>query len=194
MNIISKKSALNLAIVSALTLTGATSALAGSVVGGVLEINTLTNNFTPAFSIGSATAGASNDQTDTTIVSGQIDNNSPNGWKLTVVSANKGKLLMGGGGTGREILYTNVKLVTTSGTLGTGLTSPVGTKNIATGADGGGIIGTTYYSTGTAGLAAAATGTVGYLYALQISWASDLTLLSGNYTDTITLTLADNDS
>jgi hypothetical protein len=58
MNIITKKSALNLAIFSVLTLNRVISALAGTV-------------------------------------SGQIDNKSQSGWKLTVASSNIGKLVRG---------------------------------------------------------------------------------------------------
>jgi hypothetical protein len=197
MNIITKKSALNLAIVSALTLTGATSALAGTVGGSVVPINTLTQTDSAAITIGSSTAGAANGQTGTTIVSGQIDNNSESGWKLTVASSNIGKLVRGSGGAGQEILYTNVSFSATSGTLGAGLTAPAQTKNIVTGADGGATAGTTYFATrltaASTAVGEATTGSVAYGYALKISWASDLALLSGSYTDTITLTLA-NDS
>jgi hypothetical protein len=195
MNIMTKKSAINLAIVSVLTLTGASPALAGNVGGSVVPINTLTQTYNDAITIGTSTAGAANGQTSTTIVSGQIDNNSQDGWKLTVASGNNGKLVRGNGGAGQEILYTNVSFDTTGGTLGAGLTAPVQTKNIVTGADGGDITGTTYFATrsspesSTVGEATSAS--VAYGYALNISWASDLTLLSGSYADTITLTLAD---
>jgi hypothetical protein len=197
MNIITKKSALNLAIVSVLTLTGASPALAGTVGGSVVAINTLTQTDSAAITIGSSTAGAANDQTGTTIVSGQIDNNSESGWKLTVASGNIGKLVRGTGGAGQEILYTNVSFATTGGTLGAGLTAPAQTKNIVTGADGGDSTGTTYFATrlsaGASAVGEASTASVAYGYTLKISWASDLALLSGSYADTITLTLA-NDS
>ena len=198
MNIMTKKSAINLAIVSVLTLTGASPALAGNVGGSVVPINTLTQTYYDAITIGMSTAGAANGQTSTTIVSGQIDNNSQDGWKLKVVSGNKGKLVRGNGGAGQEILYTNVSFdATGGGTLGAGLTAPVQTKNIVTGADGGDFTGTTYFATrsspGSSTVGEASSASVAYGYALKISWASDLTLLSGSYADTITLTLA-NDS
>jgi hypothetical protein len=180
---------------TAALLASLTPAIADTVGGSVTAINTLTKTPNAAIVIGTTTAGQANGQTDTTIVNGTIDNNFDHGWKLTVVSANLGKLKLGGGGAGREILYTNVKLITTGGTLGSGLTSPVGTHNIVDGSGYGGVAGTTYFNTGTDATtpAAATTATVAYAYSLQISWASDLTLLAGSYTDTVTLTLA-NDS
>ena len=176
----------------------ASHALAGTVGGSVTAINTLTQNFVSNLTIGTSTPGNDNSQTDTTVVSGQIDNNNDAGWKLTVVSTNLGKLLKGAGGAGREIAYTNIKFVRTSGasTLGAGLTDPHNTvRNIATGADAGDVAGTTVFNTGTAvGVPGTATdATEGYTYALQISWSSDTSLLAGTYSDTVTLTLA-NDS
>lgn len=181
-----------LAVAAALAL-GATGALAGTVGGSVDPINTLVENDVSSITI----VGASG-QTDTTIVTGTIDNNFDGGWKLTVTSANVGKLTRGGGagGAGREILYTNVKFVKTAGTLGAGLTDPHDSnKNIVTGASGGGVAGTTIFNTGSAvGVpGTATTATVAYAYALRISWAADTSLLSGTYSDSVTLTLA-NDS
>lgn len=179
-------------------LAAPTLVLAGTVGGSVTPINNLTETYTSNITIGTSTPGNNNGQTDTTIVSGVIDNNSDTGWKLTVVSANLGKLFKGAGGAGREITYTNVKLVRTSAanTLGAGLTDPHNTsKNIATGAGAGDVAGTTIFNTGTAvGSPGTATdATEGYAYALRISWSSDTSLLAGTYSDTITLTLA-NDS
>lgn len=191
MKTVFKRSALKLAVVAAFALGGVTSALAGTVGGTVAPINTLVENDVSTITIVAATG-----QTDTNIVTGTIDNNNAGGWKLTVASTNVGKLKKGDGGAGREILYTDVKFVKTGGTLGAGLTDPTGgSKNIVTGASGGAVAGTTIFNTGTAvGIAGTATtATVGYAYALQISWSADTSLLSGNYTDTITLTLA-NDS
>jgi hypothetical protein len=180
---------------SAAFLLGGATVFAGTVGGSVTAINTLAENYVSNITIGSSTPG-SNAQTDTTVVSGTIDNNNDAGWKLTVVSANVGKLKRGAGGAGREILYTNVKFVKTGGTLGAGLTDPHNvTRNIVTGADAGDVAGTTVFNTGaTVGApGTATTATVAYAYALRISWSSDTTLLSGSYSDTITLTLA-NDS
>jgi hypothetical protein len=180
------------------TLAG-TLATAGTVGGSVTPINSLSNeNYVSNLTIGTSTPGNNNAQTDTTIVTGQIDNNDENGWKLTVVSANLGKLKKGSGGAGREIAYTNIKFVRTSGasTLGAGLTDPHNTvRNIATGEDAGDVAGTTVFNTGTAyGVPGTATdATEGYTFALKISWSSDTSLLSGTYSDTLTLTLA-NDS
>ncbi|MFC5499011.1 hypothetical protein ACFPOE_15800 [Caenimonas terrae] len=181
-----------LALAAALALAGS-GAMAGTVGGSVAPINTLVENDTTGITIVGATG-----QTDTTIVTGTIDNNSESGWKLTVTSANTGKLVRtsgsGGPGAGREILYTNVKFVKTGGTLGAGLTDPNGSsKNIVTGTLGGGVAGTTIFNTGSAvgTPGTATTATVGYAYALKISWSADTSLLSGTYSDSLTLTLAD---
>lgn len=184
-----RQSTFKLAVASALALGGATGAWAGTVGGSVTPINTLVENDVSNITIVGATG-----QTDTTIVTGTIDNNFDGGWKLTVASANIGKLKRGTGGAGREILYTNVKFVKTGGTLGAGLTDPDGTsKNIVTGASGGAVAGTTAFNTGAAfgTPGTATTATVAYAYALKISWSTDTSLLSGTYSDSLTLTLAD---
>lgn len=175
------------------TLAYASSAVAGTVGGTVDPINVLSNEaFTSSITIDPATG-----QTDTTIVTGRINNNNDAGWKLTVVSTNLGKLVRteggGGGGAGRQIAYTNVKFVNTGGTLGTGLSSPNNqSKNITTGASAGDVAGTTVFNTGAAvGTPGTATSaTVDYDFALKISWSADRNLLSGTYQDTVTLTLA----
>ena len=166
---------------------------AGTVGGSVTAINTLAENDHNAITIGSSTPGADNSQSNTTVVDGTIDNNSDTGWKLTIVSANVGKLKKGSGGAGREILYTNITFAKTGGTLGAGLVDPDGTsKNIVTGASGGGTPGTTIFNTGSAvgTHGTATTATEGYAYALKISWSSDTSLLAGTYSDSLTLTLA----
>lgn len=181
-----------LAVTTALLL-GTTSSLADTVGGSVTAILELVKNPVSNITIGSSTPGASNAQTDTTIVSGTIDTNYDRGWKLTVTSANGGKLFKGAGGAGRQITYTNVKFVSGSGTLGAGLTDP---STVA-----GGVLSVATVpavfdtrTTGSGGaLATATTATVAFAYSLKISWSSDLTLLAGTYTDTITLDL-ENDS
>ncbi len=193
-----KQSALKLAIASALVFGGVSTALAGTVGGSVTAINSFTESFGNSITVGSSTAGASNAQTDTDIVTGQIDNNNTGGWKLKVTSANRGRLTISGTGSapGREILYTSVKLFKTGGTLGAGLTDPGNgstgvAKNIVTPLAADGVIFNTGSAVGTPGTAT--TATVAYAYALRITWASDLTALAGTYSDTIVLTLA-NDS
>ena len=180
-----------LAVISAFALGSVTTAWAGTVGGTVGPISTLTQT-----DVSDATIVAATGQTDTTIVSGQIDNNNEAGWKLTVASTNTG-ILMRTSGTGAnedsQILYTDVKFVKTGGTLGTGLIDPDATsKNIVTGAEGGDAPGTTIFNTGSAvgTPGTATTATVGYAYALKIGWSADTSLLSGTYADTITLTLA----
>lgn len=168
-------------------------AFAGTVGGSVAPINTLTNEVYTSNVVIDPSVG----QTDTTIVTGRINNNNDAGWKLTVVSANLGKLVRteggGGGGAGREIAYTNVKFVKTAGTLGAGLTDPHNqSKDIAAGTGAGGVAGTTAFNTGAAfGTPGTATSaTIDYDFALRISWSADRSLLSGTYQDTVTLTLA----
>jgi hypothetical protein len=171
-----KKSAIGVAIVSAFALAGIAPAFAGTIGGAVAPINVVTQN-----DVANITVVADTAQTDTTVVTGTIDNNDAGGWTLTVASANSGKLKKGAGGAGREILYTNVKLVTgTSGTLGTGLTSPAASKDVTSG------------SAVYAALTTATSATVNYGYALKISWSADTSMLSGDYQDTITVTLANN--
>jgi hypothetical protein len=99
MNIITKKSALYLAIFSVLAFNGAISALAGTVSGGVVSTNILIQNNSAVITIGSSAASAANDQTGRVAVSGQVDNKSQSGWKLTVASSNIGKLVSGCCGT-----------------------------------------------------------------------------------------------
>jgi hypothetical protein len=195
------KSALKLTVVTAITLGGLTSAFAGTVGGDVAAINTLgTQTFASAVAMSTTTPGASNALTDLVILSSTIDNNNVAGWKLTVVSTNQGKLCRAGSAcvagaasaTG-QLGYTNIKLVNTGGTLGAGLTNPSAqNKDILTGVDGGAVPGTTFFNTRTGvTLGTATTATVGYTFALKISTLNNTTLLKGAYSDTITLSLAD---
>jgi hypothetical protein len=165
--------------------------LADPIGGSVAAINTLSSvTYSSAINI----VGASG-LSDVVVVSGTINNNDDHGWDLTVTSANAGKLKRGTGGAGRELTYTNIKLVATGGNLGAGLTDPSGNKNVVTGAGAGGVAGTTHFFTHTtfAGNGTATSATVNYTFQLQISATADATLLSGDYTDDITLTL-NNDS
>jgi hypothetical protein len=73
MNIITKTSALNLAIFSVLALNGAISALAGTASGGVVSTNILIQNDSAVITIGSSAASAENDQTGT-VASSNIGN------------------------------------------------------------------------------------------------------------------------
>ena len=185
-----RKSILRLTAIAALAAGGP--AFAGNVGGTVSAINTLVENDYTNIVIDPSVG-----QTDTQVVSGTIDNNSDTGWRLTVTSAKTGRLTLAGGlgGAGRQILYTNIKFVKTGGTLGAGLNDPDNTtRNIVTGALGGGTPGTTYFNTAI-GLTpnTATSATAGYGYSLRISWDADTSLLSGFYYDTLTLTLA-NDS
>ena len=174
MNNLIKKSALNLAVASALTLGVATSALAATVGGAIAEIN----DQTLAFETGIAVVAAVG-QNDTVILSGTINNNMAAGWNLKVDSANSGILKRGLGGVGNQINYGSIKLVQTGGILGNGLTNPTTSdQDVSSGS-------TTFVTT-----TAATSATVGYDYDLQISWAADTALLEGSYTDAITVVLS----
>ena len=97
---------------------------------------------------------------------------------------------------GRELAYNNITLVGTGGTLGAGLTNPSNTtRNVATGAGAGDVVGTTHFFTHTqfTGTGTATSATVDYTFELRISAPANTSLLSGPIRDTITLTL-NNDS
>lgn len=170
----------------------ATAALADPVGGVVDGINTLTSvTYVTNLSIQPASG-----LTDAVIVTGTIDNNDEHGWDLTVTSANAGKLQKGAGGAGREIAYNNITFVGTGGTLGAGLTNPSNTtRNVATGTGAGDVVGTTHFFTHNqfVGTGTATSATTSYTFELRISAPANTSLLSGTYTDNITLTL-NNDS
>ena len=177
-----KQIALKCVLIPAFTLFTAGAALAGSsstdaaTVGGAIdEINVLTYA-----TVSSITVVAATGQTDTVVASGTINNNMAGGWALMVMSNNNGILKRGAGGPGNEINYGSVKLVKTSGVLGTALTDPSGQNlNISSG------IVAFKTQPGTATSA-----TVDYAFELKVSWDSDPDLMEGTYEDTYTLTLA----
>jgi hypothetical protein len=180
-----------LACRAVLGLAVATTALADPVGGDVDPINDLTSvTYATNIDIVGATG-----LTNVVLASGTISNNDSAGWDLTVTSANQGRLFRGAGGAGRQLTYTSIEFLPTGGTLGTGLTSPAATRNVATGADAGDVAGTTHFFTHSAftGTGTATSATVNYTFQLRISAAADTSLLSGSYTDNITLTL-NNDS
>jgi hypothetical protein len=172
---------------AALGWAAATAALATPVGGDVQPISALS----AVTYVSNINIVGANGLTSVAIVSGTINNNDSNGWDLTVISANLGVLKKGAGGAGRELTYTNVVLAATGGTLGAGLTSPAGTRNIATGAGAGDVAGTTHFYTNAtfAGHGTATSATVDYTFELRISAAADTSLLSGSYSDDITLQL-----
>jgi hypothetical protein len=174
-----------------LGLTAATAGLANPVGGDVDPINELSSlsYITNIDIVGANGLGS------TVVVSGTINNNDEHGWDLTVTSANLGVLRRGSGGAGRELAYTNIQLANTGGTLGSGLTSPAATRNIATGANAGDVAGTTHFFTHSAytGSGTATSATVNYTFELRITASADTSILSGSYSDDITLTL-NNDS
>jgi len=174
MNNLIKKSALNLAVASALTLGVATSALAATVGGAIAEINVQTLAFETGIAVVAAVG-----QTDTVILSGTINNNMAAGWNLKVDSANSGILKRGLGGVGNQIDYGTIKLLKTGGVLGNGLTNPSGRdQSVSTGS--------TTFTTDTPATSA----TVDYAYDLKVSWSADTALLEGSYTDVITVVLS----
>ena len=169
----------------------ATAVLADPVGGDVDPINTLTS----VTYVTNLDIVAASGLTNAVIVSGTINNNDEHGWDLTVVSANAGKLQKGTGGAGRELAYNNITFANTGGPLGAGLTDPSATRNVATGANAGDVIGTTHFftHTGFTGTGTATAATSDYTFELRISASANPGLPSGTYTDTITLTL-NNDS
>jgi len=175
-----KAAVLSVCVVSVVVM-GATFASAGVVSATVDAINTLSSEtyFTDVTGATSADQAA----TDVKVASGVIDDNNEEGWKLTLTSANLGKLIRSAG-SADEITYTNIKFVKTGGTLGTGLTDPSGTSKSI-------VSGSCLFDTGTA--STATTATEGYAFELQLSWAADSTLLEGVYQDTITMTLTVDD-
>jgi hypothetical protein len=175
----------------ALGLGVATSALADPVGGSISSINTLTS----VVFTNNLTIVAANGLTNAVVVSGTINNNDERGWDLSVSSANLGKLVKGAGGAGREIAYNNIEFVSTGGTLGLGLSDPSGTKDIAGGTNAGDVAGTTHFFTHTTftGNGTATSATLNYTFQLRISAAANTSLLSGTYSDNITLLLS-NDS
>ena len=174
MNNLIKKSALNLAVASALTLGVATSALAATVGGSIAQINEQTQTFVTGIAVVAAVG-----QTDTVILSGTINNNMAAGWNLKVDSANSGILKRGLGGVGNQIDYGTIKLLKTGGVLGNGLTDPSGSdQSVSTGS--------TTFTTDTPATSA----TVNYAYDLKVSWSADTALLEGSYTDVITVVLS----
>jgi hypothetical protein len=185
--------------VAALALAGSSAFADTHTVGGnIPPINALT--FSPidaTVAAGAFTAAAGNSAFD--LGTGQIDNNSVTGWKLEIKSLNKGVLKRtsagGGSGAGSEVLYSNIKLINTGGTnaTGTGISDPAGATGTAK--DVTNTSGIAVWNTGSAvgTPGTAATATVGYKYKLQINIGTDTSRLAGTYTDSLTLTLA-NDS
>ena len=163
-------SKLKIAAISVLALGTFTSLLAFAISGSVAKINTLDYHSVSGIHVVSGTG-----QTDTVLASGTINSNSAEGWILKIVSSNKGKLIQGSGGSGNEIVYSNVKMISTGGTLGATLTNPSGVDRAITS-------GTATFDTGVA-----TTATVDYKFELQVSWPADSSMLGGTYTDTITL-------
>jgi|TARA_B110001469_G_C9520014_1_gene258856 hypothetical protein len=164
------QSKLKIIAVSVLALGTFTSLLAYAISISVAKIDTLDYNSVSGINVVAGTG-----QTDAVLASGTINSNSPGGWILKVMSANKGKLTHGSGGPGNEIVYGNVKMASTGGTLGATLTNPSGVDRVITS-------GTAIFDTGVA-----TTATVDYKFELQVSWPADPSILGGRYTDTITL-------
>ena len=153
-----------------LSLSAVTSVVASDISASLAEIHTL--DYTVANDINIVTDSP---QTNQTLVSGTINSNRPGGWILLVFSGNLGKLKRLAGGPASEITYTNIKLVHTGGAMGATMINPSGVETSV--GYGGGM-----FYTG-----AATTATVDYQFQLQIGWEADTSLLTGHYTDTISL-------
>lgn len=165
-------------------------AIAGIVEGEVDPVNNLdAENYESSDFSGAASLSAGG--TDVKIADVTISDNHEHGWKLTLTSTNGGKLIRAatitagdGTNTASELTYTNIKLVKTGGTLGTGLMDPDGqSKDIAGG--------TCYWDTGT--LPTGVTPTDAYAANFVITYAANSNLLQGYYRDTITMALAVDD-
>ncbi|MDO8806057.1 MAG: hypothetical protein Q7R35_16695 [Elusimicrobiota bacterium] len=156
------------------------SALAGSIGGVVDPISTLTSE--TYFADVSGGASADGVVSNAKIASVVVDNNNEAGWKLTVTSANNGSLKNTVAVSSPTIAYSNIKLVKTGGVLGAGLADPNNASQAVTS-------GSTIFQT-SPGAQVASTATVAYALELQISWSANTALLSGTYSDTITMTLA----
>ena len=176
MNNILKKSVLNVAVATALTVGFASSALAD---GTIAPINFMTQAAVSLSTISAGTAGSNE-----TVVQGTISNNSDTGWNIAVASSNSGSLLRAGttGGAGSEIPYTSYHLNDDGGAGSMGaFTSTPFTTNAPT------LLGATNFNTGVT-----TTSTVAKNYTLGVSWLADTALLAGVYSDTITLTVTTN--
>jgi hypothetical protein len=182
-----------LAVAAAFASSSVFADVASGTVGTTVDpINTVT--FTAAaFSTVKLVASAGNSAY--VLGSGRIDNNNALGWKLSVISANNGTLRRGGNetGTGREVTYTNITLRNTGGTLGTNLTDPKDeVRNVTTSVATPVIFSTRTTKDGTGTARAAHSATVAYTYSLEINipaLSEAEQLLSGDYKDTISLTL-----
>ena len=115
------------------------------------------------------------------IGSGTVNHNDEAGWQLTVVSVNGGILKNVGVLNIDQIVYTNIKMFGNgSGVLGSGADAwDVNGEDVTDKVAGG------VFHTGEV-----TTATVAYGFDLLVKWDEDDTLLSGTYSDTITLTLA----
>lgn len=169
--------------IAALTLLGSSVFADTGAIGGS---NPLSNTLTGGTFASAATITPATAINNLVVYTATLDSNSVTGWKLTVASTNHGKLIRttvpASCTTGCEILYTNVKLVRTSGTLGGGLTDPQATKDITSGS--------TFFSTGLAALPNATSATFDYLFDLKIDVPINRNLLQGTFSDTFTVTVA----
>ena len=179
MNITFKKSVLNIAVASVLTIGAASSAVAAPVAGGgsVADINTISQ--VKNAGVATMVVGAENTYV---ISTGVIDSNTAGGFTITIGSLNAGNMKRDGGDTsvGSLAAYTSYILASTSGgVLGTGAT-PFDTKALVA-AD----VGTKTFTSG-----AVTTATVAKTYSLSVKFTPTASLIAGAYSDTITMTIA----
>jgi len=178
MNITFKKSVLNIAVASVLTIGAASSAVAAVVGGGSdAAINTISQVANAG--VATMVVGAEN----TYVVStGVIDSNTAGGFTISITSANDGNMKRTGGDTsvGSLAAYTSYILENTAGgDLGTGATL-FSTKAVVL-ADSG----AKSFTSG-----AVTTATVAKAYSLSVTFTPTNTLIAGAYADTITMTIA----
>jgi hypothetical protein len=177
MNKILKKSVLNVAVATVMTVGFASSAMAA---GGIGPLNILTGDH-----IALPAIVAADDISNLEVYAGVITNNSSSGWNLKVTSDNGG-YLQGDTGTtvaGSQIPYTLYHL-----NKGTASGSVMGVE--ATGS----VYGSAAPVSGvyTFATSAVSSATVHQSYNVGVSWLNNTSLLAGTYSDTFTLVLAAN--
>ena len=171
-----KKSMLKNIIVSVLVI-GAASSVIADPVGNVAVITHITQT-----KVGGSTEFSPGVTNSVAVAQGLIDSNTPDGFKITVVSTNGGVMIRTGGiggGPGSTIAYTGYELkAVAGGKIGLG-GDPWDTKTLDLGKKG--------IEAFTSGPVKSAT--VLKPYQLLVKFTPSDNLLSGEYTDTITITM-----
>ena len=177
-----KQSVLRIALASVLAIGAASSVIAAvpapvGVGGGVAAITLLTQT-----GVGPRTVKPGELNVHP-IAIGTINSNTPKGFEISVVSTNMGVMVRGGGSAseiGDAISYTAYELKKTAGgKIGAGALSVFAKHPLAEGD-----VGTATFKSG-----AVTSATVDQPYELVVEFTPSDRLLSGDYSDTITLTM-----